>query len=353
MENWKVNPFACFLIGVTGPGWTNDGNALLGSVSDDPYDIRTFLKMVRPPQGIDYIGTELISTTEHTLTERGYFARPGETTRGINEAGLAFTCAMVIEDKGIEPQKDLATYADVTEKMMRTCESVEDALALFKSVRGTSPSYTVLVADAKGYLAQIETGSFGIVVLHQYSPNNPGVVLAVNCYQAPSLVQFNAPVTLLSNAQNNNANRLNRGRQLADQFRGRFNVQTLAKVLSDHANKERDPMQNPVLEAWGYSICNHGTRRKDDFPPENLPWGTVSAEIMEPSSKRFWYSYGWPCGSQPEYGDQIFQEKSWGKFLPFTLNSSSSENPKINLLTSIGGDITAAGIRCLDFSVTV
>ena len=32
----------CFLIGVTGNAYTADGEALLGSITDDPYDIRTF-----------------------------------------------------------------------------------------------------------------------------------------------------------------------------------------------------------------------------------------------------------------------------------------------------------------------
>ena len=38
----------CFLIGAAGPGETAMGEALLGGVSDDPYDIRTFLRVARP-----------------------------------------------------------------------------------------------------------------------------------------------------------------------------------------------------------------------------------------------------------------------------------------------------------------
>ncbi|MEM8680612.1 MAG: hypothetical protein AAGF97_14790, partial [Planctomycetota bacterium] len=87
----------CFLIGATGDGITVKGDALLGSVSDDPYDVRTFVRVINPPSFPAHVGTELISTSGHTLLERGYFADPGETTRGVNEAGLAFTCAMVFE----------------------------------------------------------------------------------------------------------------------------------------------------------------------------------------------------------------------------------------------------------------
>ena len=97
----------CFLIGVTGLGISSNGEALIGSVSDDPYDVRTFVRTVKPAGLQAHIGTELVSTTDHTLVERGYFVDPGETTRGVNESGLAFTCAMVFEkESGEEKSED-------------------------------------------------------------------------------------------------------------------------------------------------------------------------------------------------------------------------------------------------------
>jgi hypothetical protein len=116
-------------------------------------------------------------------------------------------------------------------------------------------------------------------------------------------------------------------------------------LLSDHANRERDPMENPILEAWGYSICNHGTRSKDTYPHEDLPWGTVSAEIMEPSAGLFWYAYGWPCGAKPEFGDQLFQGNSWGRFVPFGVQASGEGEPGVTVLSTTSGEITAAGVR--------
>jgi len=77
----------CFLVGVTG-NFTKSSEALLGSVSDDPYDVRTFMKVVNSEDKLTYVGTELISTSEHTSKERGYFARLGEITRGVNETGF-------------------------------------------------------------------------------------------------------------------------------------------------------------------------------------------------------------------------------------------------------------------------
>jgi len=326
----------CFLIGVTGSGFSRQGNPLLGSVSDDPYDVRTFMKLVRPHGRLQHIGTELISTTEHSLTERGYFARPGETTRGLNEAGLAFTCAMVIEDESIPKKLEATPYADITDQMMRQCKTVDEAIALFKSKPAASPAYSVLLADAKGNLAHIEVGSFGMAINERYSAKNPGVVFAVNCYLSQSLVNYNAPHTVITNEKNNNKARRERGQKLAQLFQGELDVPILAQVLSDHENRERDPLENPILAAWGYSICNHGTRRQKTYPHEDLPWGTVSAEIIEPSEKQFWYAYGWPCGQQPEYGDQIYQENSWGRFVPFGFSEIPGDNEVVELTTPEG-----------------
>jgi hypothetical protein len=345
-------PTGCFLIGVVGQDTTCDGNALIGSVSDDPYDIRTFLKEVRSPGKLDHIGTELISTTDHTLTERGYFARPGETTRGLNNAGLAFTCAMILEDESFERPEGLTPYADLTDRMMRSCHGVDDAVALFKSHGAVTPAYTVLLADASANLVQMEVGSFGVEVLHRYSRSDPGIVLSINCYQSQVLEKYNTPDSRLTNLENNNAARLERGRQLAKQYHGKFDVAILAAILSDHTNRERDPLENPILPAWGYSICNHGTRNRADYSIEDLPWGTVSAEISEPSTGRFFYTYGWTCGEQPEFGDQIFQHNSWGRFVPFALpgRETTGESEQIDLLSTIEGDVTAAGVRSLDCS---
>jgi len=338
---------ACFLLGATGKGWTINGNSLIGSVSDDPYDIRTFLKLKTEPDAIDFIGTELISTTKNTLADRGYFARPGETTRGLNASGLGFTCAMVIEDPTIKKPDHLPEYADITDEMLRTCESVEDALQLFSSRGASFPAYSVLLTDAIGDLAHLEIGSFGLSVVNRFSNTKPGVVLAVNCYQTPTFIQYNDPITQLDNLQNNNSARLERGRQLTEQYKGIIDFKTMLAILTDHENRQRNPLENPVLPGWGYSICNHGTRGKDDYPYEDLPWGTVSSEIIEPSSGLFWYSYGWACGDAAEFGDQLFQENSWGKFLPFKIEPFQKDLNATKQLTKITGEITVEGIRSL------
>ena len=339
-------PTGCFLAGVTGPGITASGEALLASVSDDPYDVRTFLRVMNPAGVQSHIGTELVSMSEHTLLERGYFCKPGETTRGINEAGLAFTCAMVFENESAQHTGAPTSYTDLSAAMMNSCETVQDAIDLFRSAGAVNPPFSVLLADAAGGLAHVEAGNFGVQVYHRYSHDKPGMVFAVNCYLSSQLVDYNAPRADLENTANNNLARRKRGQQFAEAHRGRLDVPSLARLLSDHANRERDPKENPLLEAWGYSICNHGTRGTDTCPHEQLPWGTVSAEIMQPSARLFWYAYGWPCGQPPEHGDQIYQDKSWGRFVPFDLAGDEGKLREFTAITTTEGAITSCGLAC-------
>jgi len=335
----------CFLIGVCGK-FTKNSEALLGSVSDDPYDVRTFMKVVKSENELTHIGTELTSTSEHTLEERGYFARFNETTRGINESGLAFTSAMVFEDKNTKKASNATDFADVTEFIMKNCKSVEDAISAFSEKKAIFPAYSVLLADNYGSLAHIEVGSYGTAVNHHYSKGQSGIVMAVNCYQSPDFIKYNMPESLMTNKKNNNVSRFERGKILAEKFKGNFSVEVLKQILSDHENNLQNPLDNPLLEGWGYSICNHGTLKKDNYQPENLPWGTVSSEILQPSKKLFWYAYGWPCGQKPEYKDQIFQQNSWGKFIPFGFLEKNHIKATI-ALTTVDGEITKTGLKMI------
>jgi hypothetical protein len=330
----------CFLIAATGPGCTSTGLALLGSISDDPYDIRTFVRLVRGDGEYAHVGTELVSSTDRTLAERGYLCRAGETTRGVNEAGLAFTIAGVFESpEGKRPSSDVQLFADLSARLMRECASVDDAVELLESVPAAEPSWQVLLADARGAIAQLEIGSGGTTVVGHHSHDDPGMLVSVNCYVSREFEQLNNPATLLSATDNNNRCRLDRGAQLAEIHLGDLSVPKLAAILADHVNDDRDPMANPVLEAWGYSICNHGTRHSDVFPHEDLPWGTVSAEILDPAERTLWYAYGWPCGNAPTAGDQYLQERSWGAFLPFSLDALdvvTGSEPVVELTTMWG-----------------
>lgn len=335
----RLGGAGCFLFAATGEDWTADGSAILGSISDDPYDIRTFVRVLCPDDGYAHLGTELISTTENTLAERGYLCNPYETTRAVNEAGLAFTCAGVFEHPDVTPSSDPGLFMEATSGMLRVCANVDEAIAHLNSVGCTSPAWNVLLADSSGTIAQVEIGKAGFSVVGKHTASNPGMLASVNCYVA--FAEHNDTASLISNLENNNLCRLERGEQLALDTKGTISSTALGNILSDHMNSDRDPNDNPVLNAWGYSICNHGTRGADSYPHEDLPWGTVSAEILEPSERRLWYAYGWPCGGQPEHGDQIFQEHSWGRFVPFVLEDGA----RAGAYTTPEGVITALGVR--------
>jgi len=67
----------------------------------------------------------------------------------------------------------------------------------------------------------------------------------------------------------------------------------------------------------GWSICAHGHTRN---PNREGRGGTVSSEIILPSKGVMNYCYGWPCGGNVDYPeDQVYQDRSWGKYLSFDL----------------------------------
>lgn len=327
----------CFLIGVTGNAYTVDGEALLGSVSDDPYDVRTFVRSMYPQGGFAHVGTELSATRPPSFAERGYFCREGDTSRGVNAAGLSFTCAVLFENHSLSKRPHPVSFSLLTKQLMEQCSNVKEAIRLFQSVDAVNPPFSVFLADSEGAIAHLEAGSFGIEIVSQYSKEKPGAIFAVNCYQSKNSMKCNDPKAIVNNPDNNNGCRLRRGQELCKKWQGKIDVHVVSQILSDHANRERNPQTNPLLDAWGFSICNHGTKHNNS-PIQPLPWGTVSAEILQSSTHTLHYCYGWPCGEKPEFGDQLYQENSWGSFHPFTIEK---EIPKeaIKVLTNVDGKI--------------
>ncbi len=331
----------CFLIGVTGRGCTTNGEALLGSVSDDPYDVRTFVRIVHPEKGIAHVGTELVVTRPPSFAERGYFCEDGDTTRGVNAAGLSFTCALLFESETQPKNPHPISFSLLSRRLMNECRDVKEGIDLFRSAEAVSPPFSVLLADSEGAIAHLEAGSFGVELIDTFSKEKPGVVFAVNCYQSMDAMQYGDPKASRADPDNNNGCRLQNGQKLFEQWKGKIDVNAISRILSDHEERERDPLTNPLLEAWGFSICNHGTRQQNDKDAYPLPWGTVSAEILQPSTRTLHYCYGWPCGEKPEYLDQFLQENSWGTFHPFTVDDKvPSSSTKV--LTDLKGELFKA-----------
>mmetsp|Transcript_26648 Transcript_26648/g.57907 ORF Transcript_26648/g.57907 Transcript_26648/m.57907 type:complete len:377 (+) Transcript_26648:119-1249(+) len=344
----------CFLIGATGPGVTATGEAFIAGVSDDPYLFRTFVRAVlhtandggegrnSPPLVDSHLGTELcyVQDGPNVPNNVADFPPPFEVekeqpSRGINSAGLAFTCALAPQREPL-PGEELhqpTTFAELSHRLMRECEDVDGAIRLLLGAKAVRPAFSVLLADDKGELAHVEVGLFGCSVLERYGKTSPGVVIAVNCHRSPKMVSNNAPVAQLECPANNNALRLNRGWELAKELRGDIDVSALAAILSDHNNRERSSAENKLIPFWGHSICNHGTREEENYCVEQPPWGSVSGEIFQPRLRAMHYCYGWPCGKKPQHGDQLFQERSWGSFQAFALPTSGAQSD--NLVDSI------------------
>jgi hypothetical protein len=334
----------CFLLGATGSGVTSTGEALIGGVSDDPYLFRTFVRVVQMPKNTKcfaHLGTEL-RYVDGGEKPPPFDVEVGQPSRGVNAAGLSFTCALVMDVPQSAPST--VSFAELSHRMMNKCSVVKEAIHLFQAAGAISPAFSVLLADASGDLAHVEVGSYGCFVLQRYSRKEPGIVIAVNCYQCPNLIPYNQPEAQLMEERNNNGVRLSRGWELAKRHRGNIDVDVIRMILSDHQNRGLDCGNNSLIKWWGYSICNHGTN-KAEYNETEPSWGTVSAEIMQPSHCALYYCYGWPCGEQPAFKDQVYQNGSWGCFLPFTVTPKMliSEKQAVIECTTIDGIITNAG----------
>ncbi len=330
----------CFLLGATGT-WTENGDALIASITDVPYDVRTVTKVERPADGLPYLGVEFVSINDKSLFERGLadVDVEGAPCRGVNEAGLSFSEACGFERAGLA-ETPPPSIMEGFDGMLRNCATVDEAIAFLEAWGPSSYATSLLIADGDGVLAQVELGTLGIALVDRHTPEDPGMLIVANCFVS---LGGTADVATLDNHANNNLCRVERGQQLGEALRGKISVESLRRVLSDHGNITRDPAENPLAKFWGYSICNHGTR--GDYKPEagedEPAWGTVSAEILEPAARRLHFAYGWACGAPPEYDDQLLQGRSWGWFAPFQLDPDSPAG----LYSTTHGDITALGAR--------
>lgn len=345
----------CFLIGATGTGVTSTGEAFVAGVSDDPYLFRTFVRAVLPSsesKELAHIGTELRYDTKayppaKKLPPPFEWAK-GQPSRGTNAAGLAFTCALAVETAAPEDSTVSPTsFEDLCLKMMKKCTTVDEAVGVLLAEKAVAPGFTVLLADVAGHLAQVEVGAHGCAVHKRYSKDEPGIVVAVNCHQCAEHVKHNTEESKIENDTGNNGRRLARGWELAERHRGKIDVGVLASILADRENDDVDCSTNNLIPYWGHSICNRGTKKSKDYDAAAPPWGTVSGEIMQPSTCAMHYCYGWPCGHKQEYGDQLFQDKSWGRFeafaVPPAIAAESREKEKVVECATIHGVITARG----------
>ena len=330
----------CTNIGVTGAAAAPAGRAYIGSVSDDPYDIRTKLVVRRPRDGLAYIGTHLQPLAMAASAQAYSDSVSGAPTRGLNEAGLAFTWTLAVEKKENRDPDGAMKPHDVWAEVMTRSTTVDEGLDLLGRLpRGFAGAG--MLADRDGRLALVEIGRKRINVTERLSAHPGGAVVNVNCWVGMQAEEGD-PLVALDNPKVPNQSRYQRAKELLGGHDGRIDLSTMARLLSDHAHKERFAGENPWIPGHGYSICNHGSLHGTAFDPAKPAWGTVSAEIIDPSGGVFWYTYGWPCGEAPEHGDQLLQERAWGTFLGFPIAALPTGD-----YTTLTGELSPLAIRHL------
>jgi hypothetical protein len=306
----------CTNIGVTGTSAEPFGKSLIGSVSDDPYGIRTRVVVERPAQGYAVIGTDLAPLSEAVSMPdySGTFA--GWPTRALNEKGLAYTWTFAPEKPTNRAAAEAYKSSPAWSEIMRCCVNVAEAIDMLKRMPRDF-SGVFMLADRSGDLAVVEAGRKSLSVTRRHSLSNGGAVVNVNCWL--SQAQEGLPIAAIEHENVPNHARYHRALDILRTMQNRADFDGLAAMLRDHSGRERFAGDNPWIPGHGYSICNHGSLHGESFTVEHPPHGSVSGEIIDPVDGVFWYAYGWPCGESPDNGDQLLQERSWGTFVGFPL----------------------------------
>lgn len=281
---------ACTIGAATGSA-TRDGAPLVFSNSDDPFTTRTRLVVVAPADGYRFIATQIVSPPPPVSFNQMH-------TRGLNAAGLAYTWASV--RPVAEPASEEAIgipYYQFGRLLLSQAATVADALALLERYpRAYHGNF--LFVDAAGEIALVEISTR---TYHVETRLTDGAFARTNHWISERMAPLGAPEPGQASLE-----RYQRASELIAGPAGASDVESLARITADHHG----------LDTGGISICAHGNAPG----PRHHRGGTVSSEIAEPRTGRFWYCYGWPCGSAPEDPElQVFQDRSWGAYLPFDL----------------------------------
>jgi len=338
MQTRHPHLIACVNVGATGRSVLPPGRTYIGSVSDDPYDIRTRVVVTRRPGAFSFVGTDLVSV-DPSVSDPEYMTMVrGAPSRGINEEGLSFTWTLALEKGENQPPQNAMGPAELWGHILEECSTVAEAIDRLTTLpRGFAANG--MLADREGDLAAVEFGRKRLTVRQKYSLSEGGTATNVNCWIRMQEEEGD-PLVSLDNPAVPNKLRYERAEELLAKMNGRINLEAMRQILTDHVNRERSAGENPWIPGHGYSICNHGSLRTTRFEREKAGCGSVSAEIIDPMAGVFWYAYGWPCGEPAVYGDELLQEKSWGTFVGFPLADLPAGE-----YTTLSGELTALACR--------
>lgn len=309
---------ACTIGAATGSA-TRGGGTLVFSNSDDPFQTRTRLVVVQPDNGYKFIGTQIVSPPPPVSFNQMH-------TRGLNEVGLAYTWASVAPTS--EPTSEVAIgipYNQFGRLLLSQAATVAEALDLLERYpRAYHGNF--LFADATGEIALVEISTR---TFHIETRLTDGAFARTNHWISERMVPLGNPEVGQASAE-----RYARACELIAAQVGSIDAQSLMRITADHHG----------LDASGISICAHGKAPG----PRQFRGGTVSSEISETQRRRFWYCYGWPCGSAPEAPEsQLYQDRSWGAYLPFDLAGLAPGE-----YVTIDGRLTALAVKHLTLTLT-
>jgi hypothetical protein len=331
----------CTNLAAAGRSVRSPGAVYIGSVSDDPYDIRTRVVVERSPNGYAYIGTDLAPLSPAVSAAEYAESTSGAPTRGLNERGLGFTWAYAWEKPENKPQPGALKAHQAWGEVMRRCGTIDEAIALLRDLPRDFGAAGML-ADCSGTCALVEIGRRHVAVSRRLEPDSGGTAVNVNCWMVLQ-EEDGDPKGGLDVATAPNHTRYARASERLALVDGRIGISEIKNVLCDHGHRGRFAGENTLVRGHGFSVCNHGSLGSPSFDPAAPSWGTVSAEIIDPVGGVFWYVYGWPCGEAPQFGDQMLQERSWGNFIGFPLAGLPAGQ-----YSTLTGELTALAMRHFD-----
>ena len=286
----------CTTAGATGSA-SFDGNSIIGSTSDDPFTTRTRLVVVSPRNGHKFIATQIVSGDTSKIPDFNNMH-----TRGLNDKGFAYTWSGAGPNPDIEPISSLAIgipFYQFGQLLLSEADSVEDGIGLLESYpRAIHGNF--LFADSVGEIALIEVSTHSLNIETRITD---GWIGRTNHWISERM----SKIGQIPQVTDSTEVRFERILTLMNERKSKVDSSFLEACFRDHS----------TLNDTGWSICAHGHTRN---PNREGRGGTVSSEIILPSKGVMNYCYGWPCGGNVHYPeDQVYQDRSWGKYLSFDL----------------------------------
>ena len=286
----------CTTAGATGSA-SFDGNSIIGSTSDDPFTTRTRLVVVSPRNGHKFIATQIVTGNTSKIPDFNNMH-----TRGLNDRGFAYTWSGAVPNPDIEPISSQAIgipFYQFGQLLLSEADSVEDGIGLLESYpRAIHGNF--LFADSVGEIALIEVSTHSLNIETRITD---GWIGRTNHWISERM----SKIGQIPQVTDSTEVRFERILTLMNERKNKVDLSFLEACFRDHS----------TLNDTGWSICAHGHTRN---PNREGRGGTVSSEIILPSKGVMNYCYGWPCGGNVDYPeDQVYQDRSWGKYLSFDL----------------------------------